>query len=269
MFTRRRPGPVANGAPSQNNVVCSAMKSGFTTRRAQTYIALSQPSFNIFSSRVEGIHNTVHNIIGGSSPIGHMTTVDVAAFDPIFWLHHANVDRLTAMYQATHPYEYYGPGAYLTPGYAMATFARIVPGIDGPLDNLATNLYPFKHPNGAYFKSDEIKTASSIWTYNYGYDEVPCTYASKSVLALKLYTQKRINALYGPDIILGPFLHGICKSPLEFPRSPVSIRLIHQSYGFELTKMYPKSTTSSETISPSGLSSTRANSPAHGHSTAS
>jgi len=207
MFTRRRPGPVSGGAPSQNSLACSAMQSGFTTRRAQTYAALTQPLFNTFSNQLEGIHNTIHVTVGGSSPAGHMSTIDYAAFDPIFWLHHANVDRLTAMYQAAHP------GVYLTPGAAVPTFARIVPGIDGPLDNLATGLYPFRHPNSAYFKSDEIKTASSIWAYNYGYDEVPCSYALQSPTALALYTRRRINALYGPIIVYGPFLPGIRKSP--------------------------------------------------------
>ncbi|KAK4696632.1 hypothetical protein P7C71_g1311, partial [Lecanoromycetidae sp. Uapishka_2] len=32
--------------------------------------------------------------------LGHMSDVPVAAFDPIFWLHHCNIDRLCAMWQA-------------------------------------------------------------------------------------------------------------------------------------------------------------------------
>lgn len=34
---------------------------------------------------LEDLHNTYHDICGGS---GHMGRVPVAAFDPIFWLHH-------------------------------------------------------------------------------------------------------------------------------------------------------------------------------------
>ncbi|KAF5001204.1 hypothetical protein FGRMN_1228 [Fusarium graminum] len=40
---------------------------------------------------LEYIHNNVHNIVGGSdysTGVGHMCDVPVAAFDPIFWLHH-------------------------------------------------------------------------------------------------------------------------------------------------------------------------------------
>ncbi len=39
----------------------------------------------------------VHNTVGGNG--GHMTYPEVAAFDPIFFLHHANVDRLLALWQ--------------------------------------------------------------------------------------------------------------------------------------------------------------------------
>jgi tyrosinase len=37
-------------------------------------------------------HNDVHNAVGGQS--GWMADPDRAAADPIFWLHHANIDRL-------------------------------------------------------------------------------------------------------------------------------------------------------------------------------
>ena len=36
---------------------------------------------------------------GGIAEGGHMGIPDFAAFDPIFWMHHANVDRLFAMWQ--------------------------------------------------------------------------------------------------------------------------------------------------------------------------
>ena len=37
-------------------------------------------------------HNNIHNRVGGSS--GYMADPDFAALDPIFWLHHSNIDRL-------------------------------------------------------------------------------------------------------------------------------------------------------------------------------
>jgi tyrosinase len=39
-----------------------------------------------------GPHNQMHDAIGG--PTGWMDNPDAAALDPIFWLHHSNIDRL-------------------------------------------------------------------------------------------------------------------------------------------------------------------------------
>ncbi|CAG7564494.1 unnamed protein product [Fusarium equiseti] len=62
-------------------------------------------SMNGFLS-LEYIHNNVHNIVGGSdfkTGVGHMSDVPVAAFDPIFWLHHTQIDRLLAIWQSLYP----------------------------------------------------------------------------------------------------------------------------------------------------------------------
>jgi hypothetical protein len=40
---------------------------------------------------LETPHNQLHDIIGGDS--GNMASVDIAAFDPVFWMHHSNMDR--------------------------------------------------------------------------------------------------------------------------------------------------------------------------------
>ncbi|KAK0752740.1 common central domain of tyrosinase-domain-containing protein [Schizothecium vesticola] len=51
---------------------------------------------------LEYIHNNLHGFIGGNdytSGVGHMQNVPSAAFDPVFYMHHANVDRLCAIWQ--------------------------------------------------------------------------------------------------------------------------------------------------------------------------
>lgn len=45
-------------------------------------------------------HNVVHVTVGGRE--GLMTDPDEAAKDPIFWLHHANIDRIWAEWNVTH-----------------------------------------------------------------------------------------------------------------------------------------------------------------------
>ncbi|KAH7125927.1 hypothetical protein EDB81DRAFT_698386 [Dactylonectria macrodidyma] len=52
---------------------------------------------------LEYIHNNVHNFTGGqdlNNGLGQMSDVPVAAFDPVFWLHHTQIDRLLAIWQS-------------------------------------------------------------------------------------------------------------------------------------------------------------------------
>lgn len=56
--------------------------------------ALAARSFGDFSALVQGIHNSVHTWVGGA-----MSLVSVAAYDPLFWAHHAMVDRLWYLWQ--------------------------------------------------------------------------------------------------------------------------------------------------------------------------
>lgn len=52
---------------------------------------------------LENMHDAIHSLVGQN---GHMAYVPFAGFDPIFWLHHTNVDRLFAIWQAIYPDSY-------------------------------------------------------------------------------------------------------------------------------------------------------------------
>ncbi|KAJ3555446.1 hypothetical protein NM688_g2572 [Phlebia brevispora] len=52
---------------------------------------------------LENVHNTVHAFIGGR---GHMSGINFAGFDPAFWMHHGNVERLFSIFQALNPADY-------------------------------------------------------------------------------------------------------------------------------------------------------------------
>lgn len=54
---------------------------------------LLNKTFTSFQTDLEGIHGSVHNAIGGDMATSHSPA------DPVFWLHHANVDRLWAKWQ--------------------------------------------------------------------------------------------------------------------------------------------------------------------------
>jgi len=191
-YTTRQPTSSSDPTPN-NSRASSMMQSGYSTRRQQTYQMFSFTSFNSMASQLEGIHNSIHTTIGGSNPLGHMSTTTVAAFDPIFWLHHCNVDRMVALYQAIYP------DNRLQPSPGRATFGRVVPGIDGPDDNLFTNLYPFKLPSGVWWHANEIKSVHTIWKYHFGYDEIPCSmYNVADRPTISAFTRAKVNALYAP-----------------------------------------------------------------------
>ena len=49
------------------------------------------------------IHGYVHCTVGPTCPVSHMGDVPVAGNDPLFYSHHANIDRLWACWQHLHP----------------------------------------------------------------------------------------------------------------------------------------------------------------------
>jgi tyrosinase len=65
---------------------------------AQVQTILSLRSFADFTAQLEDVHNAVHGWTGGT-----MGIIPWAAYDPIFWAHHANIDRLWRIWQLRHP----------------------------------------------------------------------------------------------------------------------------------------------------------------------
>ena len=59
---------------------------------------MDESTFWDFVTGLEIAHNGVHGWVGGS-----MALLTTAPADPIFWLHHAQIDRLWSMWQASNP----------------------------------------------------------------------------------------------------------------------------------------------------------------------
>jgi tyrosinase len=75
--TGRHPGPV-NDLPAQSDVDD----------------ALAKTDWSDFTTAVENIHDQVHGWVSGD-----MGVIGTAAFDPVFWCHHAMIDRLWWLWQ--------------------------------------------------------------------------------------------------------------------------------------------------------------------------
>lgn len=164
--------PLANPTRSNNN----ELNARFNAQR----ISLRDRVFALFSSKqdwgrastsaigvrtdlsgngvdsFESLHDAIHNTAGGESG-GHMYYLDVSAFEPLFWLHHCNVDRLLAMYQLIVPDTYVANGNIPRP---MAQWNQ------GEPKNSYSPLKPFtKDTRGNYFTSQDVKETRVLGYY--------------------------------------------------------------------------------------------------------
>lgn len=164
--------PVANPTRSNNN----EMNARFNAQR----ISLRDRVFALFSSKAdwgrastssigvrtdlsgggvdsfESVHDAIHNAAGGESG-GHMYYLDVSAFDPLFWLHHTNVDRLLAMYQLIASNSFVANGNIPRP---MAQWKQ------GEPKNSYSPLKPFtKDTQGNYFTSQDVRETRVLGYY--------------------------------------------------------------------------------------------------------
>jgi tyrosinase len=85
--TFRAPGPAGTGQGSDG-----------LPSAAEVADVMALQDFDDFTFQLEDLHNRVHVWVGGT-----MSEIPVAAFDPVFWTHHAMIDRLWAIWQQRHP----------------------------------------------------------------------------------------------------------------------------------------------------------------------
>jgi tyrosinase len=72
--------------------------AAFASLRTLVLLAQGEQRFDLYSRAAENPHNGLHGRMRGD-----MASQEFAAFDPIFWAHHSNVDRLWAEWQRAHP----------------------------------------------------------------------------------------------------------------------------------------------------------------------
>ncbi|KAF2765725.1 tyrosinase precursor, Monophenol monooxygenase [Teratosphaeria nubilosa] len=138
------------------------------------------------ANSLESIHNTVHMFTGGPKgqgrSTGHMGWLPTAAFDAIFWLHHSNTDRLTALWQSQWPDSWTGSQAAAQSTWTVK---------QGEIVDENHPLKPFyKDDKGNFWTGADIRNWSA--TFKYTYPEFSNSDGSKEAIA------KYINDFYGP-----------------------------------------------------------------------
>jgi tyrosinase len=66
--------------------------------KADIDVVLGYSDIQTFTAKLEDWHGQVHVWVGG-----HMSDIPFAAYDPIFWAHHAMIDRIWRIWQLRYP----------------------------------------------------------------------------------------------------------------------------------------------------------------------
>jgi Common central domain of tyrosinase/Polyphenol oxidase middle domain len=127
-------------------------------------------------------HNDVHGIVGGTG--GWMNDPDQAAADPIFWLHHANIDRLWAVWNGA--------------GHANPTDAR-----------WADEAFTFFDADGTETTKRCREVVDTIGDLGYTYDPAPAT--SQRVQAISSTPGEGVSDTPGPE----PQMVGATEAPVR------------------------------------------------------
>ncbi|KAM0186665.1 hypothetical protein ACHAPC_004449 [Botrytis cinerea] len=137
----------------------------------------------VSGASIESPHGAVHVLVGGS--YGHMSFLSYSGFDPIFWLHHANVDRVLSMYQAINPSTFI---TLLSDWYGTYTIPP------GTIDTASSPLKPFAITSSTFFTSN---TCRSMSQFGYSYPEIMDW--NMTAAEMTSYVTGRVNELYNSD----------------------------------------------------------------------
>ncbi|EKM54921.1 uncharacterized protein PHACADRAFT_259085 [Phanerochaete carnosa HHB-10118-sp] len=166
---------------SQDDITSSTYR---LLTRVHTWPAFSNHSTDdggSASNSLEAIHDGIHVDVGGD---GQMADPSVAGFDPIFFLHHANVDRMLSLWSALNP------GVWTTNGPAEGgTYTITSNATVGP----TTQLTPFWESQSGYWLSSQTTATGKL---GYTYPEFNGLNVSDP-RAVKAAIAKAVNSLYG------------------------------------------------------------------------
>ncbi|EPS39581.1 hypothetical protein H072_6625 [Dactylellina haptotyla CBS 200.50] len=228
---------------TQSRGLLAAMKARETTWKdkvykilmsSKTFVSMAKGSVDSedgdeteYTDSLEDVHGDVHVSIGNSWDekgnfvgVGTMTPPNFSGFDPIFWLHHANVDRLFAMWQNLHP-----KGYTFSETTKFPTYVRPV----GEKVDLDTPLKPFRQTmDGKFWTSASVGDTKK---FGYIYPETRGSDKQTRVEINKLYglTTRRIkNAQNGVDSAVGGSKLTKRGADTKPNLTPVKDKIIHE-----------------------------------------
>ncbi|KAJ7234350.1 hypothetical protein B0H12DRAFT_1028006 [Mycena haematopus] len=196
--TLRCPDSALPGAKSQPKVVVQNVSTLYPQRRKavvelmikNSWLEMSNHTKEInpsYINSLEMIHDIMHVNIGGRMNVrGHMSDKNYAGHDPIFYLHHANLDYILQLWQRLHP------NSWVPDSTAQEGGSWTVP--DGSPIGPTTDLTPFWNSQSSYWNANTARTTEA---FNYSYKIFSGLDESDPEKA-RLELKERFRQLYDP-----------------------------------------------------------------------
>jgi hypothetical protein len=122
--------------------------------------------------------------VGGYHPVGHLTQLAYAGFDPVFMIHHASIDRHVAIWQAIYYQDAMFNSSYATDTGNYATTPGTIITNESPLK-------PFYDENGKFHTPNSMRDIEKL---GYTYPELQGSWNSQEEKSQAVRAQ--INKLY-------------------------------------------------------------------------
>lgn len=146
------------------------------------YQSFSNKAWAIENNRdadsIESVHDLVHTYTGLG---GHMTYIPLSSFDPLFYLHHANTDRLVSMWQVLNPDSWISP---------MRSAEQTYSAPQGTWQDGSTPLYPFTAASSGDMWTSDMARSTESFGYTYADTDTRTENLRSSLI-------KKINLWYG------------------------------------------------------------------------
>ncbi|VDC05544.1 unnamed protein product [Peniophora sp. CBMAI 1063] len=193
--TLRHPTGFGTGARSDVAALQGQLASSQDDIMAKTYNMLARvKTWSAFSNSASGDDNSTSNSLEALSDLvqldvggraGHMSDPTVAAFDPIFWLHHANIDRLVSLWEALNPDIWVSQGQSGVGSWTLPQNVSV---------DASSDLTPFRNSDATFWDSSRIMTTEQI---GYSYPDFNGIDMSDPG-TVRLSIALQIAELYGP-----------------------------------------------------------------------
>lgn len=154
-----------------------------------TLLTLEEVNFCDFLVQMDLLHVRLHALVGGKEPFS-MATLEHAAFDPLFWLHAANVDRLWQVWQELQKMR--------RKSYHSGSCARVTEDTPMlPFSSETLNPNPVTHANARPVQSVEIEK------FRYSYDHLDFNRRSVSELLEATQSLRVKDRLFAAFLLSG------------------------------------------------------------------